>query len=138
MNHAPNQALALVLRGVGAMFIVFFTLAFVASATKSDMPDLLYRMTGWGDIGDAEEQMISVVYVVWGFFLFAAARDPERNKLFIDFTLAANVAHFGLMAVQAVVYPDEHTHLYGDVLLGFAILAVLAAVWIPARKRLTT
>lgn len=120
------------------MFIVFFTLAFIASATKSDMPDLLYRMTGWGDIGDAEEQMISVVYVVWGFFLPAVARDPERNKLFIDFTLAANVAHFGLMGIQALVYTGEHTHLYGDVLLGFAILAVLAAVWIPTRRRLTS
>lgn len=120
------------------MFIVFFTLAFIASATKSDMPDLLYRMTGWGDIGDAEEQMISVVYIVWGLFLFAVARDPQRNRLFIDFTLAANLAHFALMGVQALTYAGEHTHLYGDVLLGFAILAILAAVWIPVRGRLTT
>lgn len=137
MSYGQNQKLAWALRGVGAMFVVFFTLAFIASATRSDMPDLLYRMTGWGDIGDAEEQMISIVYIVWGFFLFAVARDPGRNKLFIDFTLAANVAHFGLMGIQAVTYPGEHTHLYGDVLLGFAILAVLAAVWIPARRRLT-
>lgn len=138
MGSAQTQKLPWVLRAIGVMFIVFFTLAFIASATKSDMPNLLYRMTGWGDIGDAEEQMISVVYIVWGFFLWAAARDPGRNKLFIDFTLAANIAHFGLMGIQALTYSGEHTHLYGDVMLGFAILAVLAVVWIPTRSRLPT
>jgi hypothetical protein len=135
MTDAQNQRLAWVLRGIGVLFIVFFTLAFIGSATKADMPDLLYRMTGWGDIGDAEEQMISIVYIVWGFFLWAVARDPGRNKLFVDFTLVANVAHFGLMGVQAFTYSGEHTHLLGDVPLGFAILAALAVVWLPVRSR---
>ena len=44
--------------------------------------------------------MISIVYIVWGFFLVAVARDPGGKKLFIDFTLAANVAHFGLMGFR--------------------------------------
>ena len=102
---------------------------------KVTTPDLLYRMLGWGDVGDAEEQMISIVYIVWGLFLWLAARDPARHRLFIDFTLAANLAHFGLMAIPSFTY-GEHTHLSGDVLLGFVILGVLAWAWLPIRRQL--
>jgi len=137
MNAEANARLSLVLRMIGALFVLFFVVAFVASAMKVSTPDILYRMLGWGDVGDAEEQMISIVYIVWGVFLWLAARDPVRNRLFIDFTLMANVAHFGLMGIQSFTY-DEHTHLYGDVLLGFVVLGVLAAAWLPVRRQLVT
>ena len=135
MNASASDRLSLVLRIIGTLFVVFFVGAFVASAMKVTTPDLLYRMLGWGDVGDAEEQMISIVYIVWGLFLWLAARDPARHRLFIDFTLAANLAHFGLMAIQSFTY-GEHTHLYGDVLLGFVILGVLAWAWLPIRRQL--
>lgn len=127
-----------VLRTVGAIFVVFFVLALLGSATKMTEPALLYRLVGWADPGDAEEQMISIVYIVWGIFLWKAAKDPLAHRLFLDFTLVANFAHFGLMAIQAVVIPGEHLHLVGDVLAGFVLLAVLAAAWVPARRQLTT
>ena len=133
--QAATNRLSLVLRTIGALFVVFFVVAFIASATKVSEPDLLYRMLGWGSVGDAEEQMLSVVYIVWGVFLWFAARDPGRNRLFIDFTLVANLAHFGLMGIQSLTY-GEHTHLYGDVLLGFLVLAVLAWAWLPVRRQL--
>ena len=126
-----------VLRTVGAIFVVFFVLALIGSATKMTEPALLYRLVGWADPGDAEEQMISIVYIVWGIFLWKAAKDPLGHRLFLDFTLVANFAHFGLMAIQAVVIPGEHLHLVGDVLGGFVLLAVLAAAWLPARRQLT-
>lgn len=135
MNDQANQRLSLALRTIGGLFVVFFVVAFIASAMKVSTPEILYRMLGWGDVGDAEEQMISVVYVVWGIFLWLAARDPRRNRLFIDFTLVANLAHFGLMGIQSFTY-GEHTHLYGDVLLGFLILGMLAAAWLPVRREL--
>jgi len=128
-----TRSVSTALRVVGATFVVFFVVAFVASATKMTNPDLLYRMLGWGSPGDAEEQMLSIIYIVWGIFLWRAAKDPFKNALFIDFTIAANVAHFGLMAVQSFVFPDEHTHLYGDVLIGFIVLAILAVPWFAAR-----
>jgi hypothetical protein len=137
MNAEANARLSLVLRAIGALFVLFFVVAFVASAMKVSTPDILYRMLGCGGVGDAEEQMISVVYIVWGVFLWLAARDPLRHRLFIDFTLVANVAHFGLMGIQSFTY-GEHTHLYGDVLLGFLVLAALGFAWLPVRRRLVT
>jgi len=135
MNAEATARLSMVLRTIGALFVVFFVAAFIGSAMKISTPDLLYRMVGWGGVGDAEEQMISVVYIVWGLFLWASARDPLRNRLFIDFTLVANVVHFGLMGIQSFTY-GEHTHLYGDVLLGFLVIGALAAAWLPVRRQL--
>jgi hypothetical protein len=124
-----------VIRVVAAAFVVFFTLALIGSATASKPPELLYDTFGWGSIGDAEEQMISVIYLVWGLFLWAAAKDPARHRFFLDFTIAANAAHFGAMFVQAIVMDGEHVHLVGDVLIGWLILLVLAAAWLPVRRR---
>ena len=128
-----TRSVSTALRVVGAIFVVFFVFAFVASATKMTDPELLYRMLGWGSPGDAEEQMLSIIYIVWGVFLWRAAKDPFKNGLFIDFTIAANVAHFALMAVQSLVMPGEHTHLYGDVLVGFIVIAILAVPWFAVR-----
>ncbi|HSI26629.1 MAG TPA: DUF6632 domain-containing protein [Aeromicrobium sp.] len=128
-----TRSVSTALRVVGAIFVVFFVFAFVASATKMTDPDLLYRMLGWGSPGDAEEQMLSIIYIFWGVFLWRAAKDPFKNGLFIDFTIAANVAHFALMAVQSLVMPGEHTHLYGDVLVGFIVIAILAVPWFAVR-----
>ena len=60
------RALALVLRLTAVAFIVVFTLLFLASVTQTDTPEFLYRLFAWGDIGDAEEQMLAAVYIVWG------------------------------------------------------------------------
>lgn len=79
--------------------------------------------------------MISTIYLVWGAFLWRAASQPFRHRLFIDFTVAANAAHFGLMFLQGLLIPGEHIHLAGDVLLGWASLLPLMLFWIPQRKR---
>jgi hypothetical protein len=125
----------MVLRVVGAIFVVFFAIAFIGSATKSATPEVLYRLFGWGSIGDAEEQMISAVYIVLGGYLWLAAADPLRHRLFIDFVIVANAAHFLVMGIQAIVIPGEHLHLVGDVLLGWLLVAALLVVWVPARRR---
>ena len=64
-----SRALALVLRLTAVAFIVVFTLLFLASVTQTDTPEFLYRLFAWGDIGDAEEQMLAAVYIVWGVCL---------------------------------------------------------------------
>lgn len=138
MSSTPVQrsrVLPTVIRVVAAAFVVFFTLAFVGSATKNKPPAPLYDMFGWGSIGDAEEMMISAIYIVWGLFLWAAARDPARHRFFIDFTIAANAAHFGVMFVQAIVMEGEHVHLVGDVFVGWLLLIALAAAWLPVRRQ---
>ena len=78
--------------------------------------------------------MFSTVYIVWALFLFRSARDPLANRLFLDFNLAANCAHFGAMLVMAVAMRDEHQHLAGVVALGLLTTVPLAACWLPVRR----
>jgi hypothetical protein len=133
-----TRAVSTALRVVGVVFVVFFVAALFGSATKIAEPAWLYRLVGWGSVGDAEEQMISVIYIVWGVFLWLAAKDPFQHRMFINFTIAANVAHFGLMAVQSLLMQGEHAHLYGDVLAGFIVIAALAVPWFAARAKQRT
>ena len=130
-----SRALALVLRFSGVAFIAVFTLLFLASVTHTDTPEFLYHLFAWGDIGDAEEQMLAVVYIVWGVCLWIAARAPLQHRLFIDFTIAANLAHAAVMAVQSFTYQGEHAHLWGDVVILFAVIGLLAVLWLPARSQ---
>lgn len=130
-----SRALTLVLRLAAVAMIVVFTLLFLASVTRTDSPELLYRLFAWGHVGDAEEQMLSAIYVVWGAFLWVAARAPLEHRLFIDFTIVANLAHAAVMAVQSFTYEGEHAHLWGDVVILFAVMGVLAALWLPVRSR---
>jgi hypothetical protein len=129
-----SRALALVLRVTAVAFVVVFTLLFLASVTRTDTPELLYRLFAWGHVGDAEEQMLAAVYVVWGVFLWIAAREPLEHRLFIDFTIVANLAHAAVMAVQSFTYHGEHAHLWGDVVILLAVMVVLAALWLPVRR----
>jgi hypothetical protein len=104
------------------------------------VPDLIFAMThranalfDWGEGGDAIAVMFATVYIVWALFLFASARDPLANRLFLDFNLTANAAHFGVMLVMAVAMRDEHRHLAGVVALGLLTTVPLAACWLPVR-----
>ena len=133
-SAAAITRLTTVIRVIAVIFIVFFSIALVASATKTQAPGLLNELFAWGSIGDAEEMMISAIYIVWGAFLWAAAKDPLAHRFFIDFTVAANAAHFGLMFIQAIVMEGEHRHLVGDVLVGWLLLLGLALAWFPVRR----
>lgn len=106
------------------------------------VPDLVFAIThrtnvlfDWGAGGDAVAVMFATVYIVWALFLFASARDPLANRLFLDFNLTANAAHFGVMLVMAVTMRDEHGHLAGVVALGLLTTVPLAACWLPVRRR---
>jgi hypothetical protein len=106
------------------------------------VPDLVFAIThranalfDWGEGGDAIAVMFATVYIVWGLFLFASAKAPLANPLFLDFNLAANSAHFGVMLVMAVAMRDERRHLASVVTLGLLTTVPLAACWLPVRRR---
>lgn len=112
------------------------------------VPDLAFAVThrtnalfDWGH-GDLNDQAIAVmfatVYIVWALFLFASATDPLANRLFLDFNLIANSAHFAAMLVMAIAMRDEHRHLAGVVALGLLTTVPLAACWLPVRRRSKT
>lgn len=146
LSSRRYQWLQWVLRLSGISFLVFFGGAIVLNFLnmtpvfmQSEAGQLFLRMLRWGGIegtagGIAYEYMIATIYVVWGIFLIMAAQAPLKHKLFIDFSVLGNVAHFGLMLLMGLIMENEHTHLYGDVLLGWLMLITLIAVWWPVRR----
>lgn len=77
-------------------------------------------------------QMILGIYATLGIFLLIAARDPLSNRSLIWFTVWSSVVHAGIMAAQAVVYPDHRGHLLGDVPALLIVAIVLAFLMPPA------
>lgn len=70
-------------------------------------------------------EMILGLYATLGIFLILATRDPLKHLSLIWFTVWSSVVHGGIMAVQSFDNPHNMGHLSGDVLVLFAIAAVL-------------
>jgi hypothetical protein len=130
-----------IMRLNAVLYLTFFTFALVG--TLGEVLGLLSPgavgsgiicRVRWGQGGQAYEMMISALYLVWGIFLLTAARAPLRNRTFLDFTIAGNIAHFGAMFLEAVLMPNETSHLTGDVLIFPALLVLLIAAWAPLRR----
>lgn len=139
VDDLATMLLPWVMRLTAAGHLVVWTLVLALSATGTvhKVPHWLFRMTVWGShSADAVQVMLACVYLAWAVFLWIAARNPAGNRLFIDFSIAANLAHFGGMGVMAVYMHGEHHHMYGDVLAGLLAVAPLAAVWLPVRRHL--
>jgi hypothetical protein len=87
----------------------------------------------WHDTGQSVYlQMILAVYATLGVFLLMASRDPLANRSLIWFTVWSSLVHGGLMAVQSIVYPEHHGHLWGDV-PALLVVAVVLAFLMPRR-----
>lgn len=71
-------------------------------------------------------QMILGIYATLGVFLIIASRDPLAHRSLIWFAVWSSVVHSGIMAVQAVMYPEHTGHLLGDVPALLIVAAVLA------------
>ena len=78
-------------------------------------------------------EMILGIYATLGVFLMLASRDPLKHASLIWFAVWSSVVHGAIMAVQSVVEPHQMGHLWGDVLVLFAVAAVLA-VLMPRRS----
>ena len=80
--------------------------------------------------------MIIGIYATLGVFLIIAARNPLEHLSLIWFAVWSSIVHGGIMAVQAIVYPEHVGHLFGDV----PVLLIAAAVfaWLTPRKKAQT
>lgn len=78
-------------------------------------------------------QMILGIYATLGVFLLRAARDPLAHRSLVWFTVWSSIVHAGIMAAQALAYPEHRGHLLGDVPALLIIAAVLAGLT-PRRK----
>jgi hypothetical protein len=118
-------------------YLLFFVPDLILAATHhiGALPPLWARLFDWGGSDDpAVAAMFATVYIVWALFLFGSARSPVANRLFLDFNLTANAAHFAAMLVMAVTMRDEHQHMAGVLALGLITTVPLAACWLPVRR----
>jgi len=139
MRRRATAWLPLLIRLTALGYLAFFLPNLMLAATDriSALPPLLGRLFDWGEGGRGDPAvgvMFSTVYIVWAIFLFRSARDPGANRLFLDFNLTANAAHFAVMLVMAVTMPGEHQHIAGVIALGVISTVPLAACWLPVRS----
>jgi hypothetical protein len=132
--------LPVMIRLTAVGYLLFFVPDLILATTQhiNALPPLFARLFNWGQGGGPVSIMFSTVYVVWALFLYWSARAPLANRLFLDFNLTANSAHFGAMLLMAVTMRDEHRHLSGVVALGLITTIPLAACWLPIRHRART
>jgi FtsH-binding integral membrane protein len=77
------------------------------------------------------EQMMIGVYATLGIFLIWASRRPEVHLSLIWFAFWSSLVHGTIMCIQAVLDPQEHGHLIGDVAALF--IAVILLGWLTPR-----
>jgi hypothetical protein len=70
--------------------------------------------------------MIGALYLAWAILMIRGAKDPKAKAALFDYGILANLLHAGVMVPQALLYPNEHAHLWTDVPL---LLALSAACW---------
>ena len=80
-------------------YLLFFVPDLVLAATHQmqGVTSLLARLFDWGAGGDPVAVMFATVYVVWAHSCSDRRETPLANRLFLDFNLTANTAHFGAM-----------------------------------------
>jgi hypothetical protein len=132
----PATLLPLMIRVTAIGYLLFFVPNLLLAATHhiDTLPPSLARLFDWGGGTDASAVMLSTVYVVWAIFLFQSARAPRAHRLFLDFNLTANAAHFAVMLLMAISMPGEHRHTVGVLALGLISTVPLAACWLPVRR----
>ncbi|MFE7720372.1 DUF6632 domain-containing protein [Nocardia rhizosphaerihabitans] len=131
------------LRIGGAAMILFFVIAAIGVLTNyhamiNENGGLLGELTAWSDHdGHEYALMIAVIYIVWGAFVWRAARDPLRHRLMVEFTIVGNFAHLGVMGLMAIFDSTHTAHLLGDVPLGLLLPIILTILWLPVRQLAT-
>jgi hypothetical protein len=127
--------LPLMIRLTALGYLLFFVPDLVLATTHQIqvLPPFLARLFNWGEGGDAVTVMFATVYIVWAIFLFQSARAPLAHRLFLDFNLTANSAHFTAMLIMALAMPEHRQHAAGVILLGLLTTVPVGACWLPVR-----
>jgi hypothetical protein len=131
------EAFRVFLRVYGVLTLAIFVPLFVGFVAQSPLlaeHGGALNWTIWNDVRCGSEHlhvppMLLVIYIVWGIFLLRAAGDPRGHASFLSFTMWANLAHGGLMAVQAAT---EIHHYWSKFLTDIPFVLILAGgilVW---------
>jgi hypothetical protein len=133
------KSLPVIIRLTAIGYLLFFVPDLVLATTHQiqSLPPILARLFNWGQGGDAVAVMFATVYIVWAIFLFYSARAPLTHRLFLDFNLTANTAHFTAMLLMALVMPEHREHAVGVIALGLLTIVPIGACWLPVRRGAT-
>jgi hypothetical protein len=147
MNQpGPSRAaswLPVMIRLTAVGYLLFFVPDLILATTHhiNGLPPFFDRLFNWGEGGRNDQAvvvMFATVYVVWALFLFGSAKAPLAHRLFLDFNLTANSAHFAAMLIMAITMRGEDRHIAGVVALGLITTVPLAACWVPVRRGIRT
>ncbi len=138
--HANNIAfmaawLPFTIRMTALGFFIFFFVLTLQSLHLAHFGETYLSLVRWEENGESYELMICAIYLVWSLFLWRSAAAPYDTRFFLDFTVAANVAHFGIMFFQGILMEGKHQHLYGDIALAWAGFTPLIIFWAVLRCR---
>lgn len=142
LGAARLRRLQWALRIGAATMILFFAFAAVNVlidnlAVINENASTFGRLAAWSDSeGHEYVLMMSAIYIVWGAYVWAAAKDPVDNRLMVEFTIVGNFAHMAVMALMAILDPTHTAHLLGDVPLGLLLPITLTILWLPVRRSL--
>ena len=103
-----------------AIIFWYLALSFVVQflGTKTGDHFIISTVRG-GEYRWDYEAMYAAINLVWGIFAWKASRQPQKNLLFTDFTIWANIVHPLVMTLVGVFRRGEFYHLLGDSLLLF-------------------
>jgi len=115
--------------------IIFFSPILVILLLDLPRPGVLQLLIRWGPGGGEQyEEMISIIYIIWGYFCLKAAHNPFAHELFLDFTVWGDFGHMGIMTAMAVVNEKDRIHLIGDLLAAWIFYAPFVYVWTRAKR----
>ena len=117
MNDSKLAMLKRFLRIYGWLSLVLFgglLIGFTIQAPALDV-DGRWHWLIWDRVTDHVAPMLFVVYIVWSIFIIRAARDPLANRMFLDFTAWANLAHGLSMVPHALMTPEYHVKFLTDI-----------------------
>ena len=71
------------------------------------------------------ESMLTAIHLAWAVMLWRASADPDRQLLFIDFTILANIAHG---VVMLIVTPAQKGIIM-TFIEGVPLFVIAAVLW---------
>ena len=115
---------------ISALFLWYFTLVFLLAVFGSNIP-LLKEDTFLGDILIRRpyqfdfELMFTVLYFVWGIFLWKSSKESNKNSNFVSFTGWTFLTQAIVMVILAFLQSRESLHFIFDSIPWFILGALL-------------
>lgn len=115
---------------ISAIYLWYFTPLFLLIVSRvgnrllqqgSLLGDLIIRYPYQWDY----ELMFAGFYLIWGIFLWKAAKDPAKNISFIKFTAYGFFANVATNLIVGLFRTEELVHLLTDSILWFMLACLM-------------